>query len=197
MIDYKSVLGIAAAILGFVQYIPYIKDVLARKTRPHAFSWFVWGLPAGIVFIAQFLNGGGAGSWTTGITTILCTAIFILSLFRGEKEIALLDWISLILALLAIVLWIITKDALESVLLVTAADLLGMVPTIRKSVSRPYEETLSTYFTGGLKWLVSLPALTVISSITVIYPVAMLIANWLFVALLLMRRAAIGKADCQ
>lgn len=73
MIDYKVTLGCLALIATVIQYGAYIKDVLNRKTRPHAFTWFVWGLPCGIVFAAQFLNGGGAGTWTTAMTTLLCT----------------------------------------------------------------------------------------------------------------------------
>ncbi len=84
MIDFKLILGGMAAVAGVVQYAVYIKDVLGGRTRPHAFSWFVWGLPCGVIFAAQFLSGGGAGTWAIAMTAVLCTVIFILSLFYIE-----------------------------------------------------------------------------------------------------------------
>ncbi len=192
MIDYKIILGTTAAVAGFIQYVPYIRDILARRTKPHAFSWFVWGLPCGIVFAAQWVQGGGAGSWATGVTALLCTGIFVLSLFYGEKEITPVDWIGFISALIALALWAATKDPLGSVILITLADVLGFVPTIRKSVKKPRQETLSTYFIGGLKWLIALPALGAFSWTVWLYPVAMIGANWLFIPFVLARRAALA-----
>ncbi len=192
MVDYKSVLGVSATLMAFVQYGPYIKDILKGKTRPHAFSWFVWGLPCGIVFAAQFLGGGGAGSWATGMTAAISTLIFVLSLFYGEKEITLLDWISFAVALLAIVWWIATKDPLLSVVLITVIDIVGFVPTMRKSIKKPREETLSTYVISGLKWILSILAFDGFSFTVLLYPVAMVVANWLFVVLLLLRRRKIA-----
>jgi hypothetical protein len=91
------------------------------------------GLPAGIVFVAQLFDGGGAGSWATGVNTILCAAIFIFVLVRGEKEITRLDWICFLMVLASIALWGITKNPLGAVILITVADFLGCGPTIRKS----------------------------------------------------------------
>ncbi len=113
MFDYKFLLGIAGALAACLQYGLYIRDVLHGKTRPHAFSWFVWGLPCGVVFAAQFLGGGGAGSWTTAVTAILCTVIFLLSLFYGERNITKLDWASLAVALFAILLWVIRDSQIR------------------------------------------------------------------------------------
>ena len=188
MINVKLILGGLAVVAGIIQYSAYIKDIFCGKTHPHAFTWFVWGLPCGIVFAAQILSGGGAGSWATATTAILCTVIFILALFYGEKDIAPLDWISLAVSLFSVFLWVVVKDPLGSVLLITLIDLVGFVPTIRKSIQKPDEETMSTYVMGGVKWMLSLFAMSNFSFIIWLYPVAMIIANWLFVAMLLVRR---------
>jgi len=85
MMEYKIIFGSIAVGLSFIQYFPYIRDILRGTTKPHAFSWFVWGLPALIVFAAQALKGGGAGAWATGVTALLCTLIFVMSLSRGKR----------------------------------------------------------------------------------------------------------------
>lgn len=182
-----------ALIATVVQCGSYIVDIFRGKTRPHAFSWFVWGLPAGIVFAAQFVSGGGAGSWTTAMTAILCTVIFILSLFYGEKNVTALDMLSLFTALFAIFLWVLVKNPLGSVVLITIVDVVGFVPTIRKSIHKPTEETLTTYVTGGLKWILSLLAMSNLSFTVWFYPAAMVIANWGFAGMLLARRAITSR----
>lgn len=194
MSNVEYIFGMSAALAGVIQYIPYIRDILNGRTRPHAFSWFVWGLPCGIIFAAQVVEGAAAGAWATAVTTILCTFIFILSFFYGEKEIKLLDWICFALALLAVALWVITKNPLGSVILITIADMLGFAPTIRKSLKKPYDETLSTYAIGGLKWILSLFALKTLTFTICLYPIAMIIGNWLLVSLLLVRRSALTSA---
>jgi len=188
MFDVKVILGATSVVACLAQYIPYIRNVIKGRTRPHIFSWFIWGLPAGIVFAAQLLNGGGAGSWVTGLTAFLCTVVFLLSLFYGDRDIALLDWISFALALAAIGLWIITDSPLWSVILVTVSDVLGFVPTVRKSIVKPYEETLSSYLIGGLKWVLSMFALGAFSWTVWLYPLAMIAANWAGAVVIFVRR---------
>ena len=195
MPDVGVVLGSIALILGLFQYFPYIWDVLKNKTKPHAFSWFAWSLPTVVVFFAQIADNGGPGVWATGLTAFLCTVIFVLSLFKGEKDIRLLDWFSFIFSILGIALWFVTKNPLWAVGLTTAVDVVGFVPTVRKSILKPEEETRSTYFLGGLKWVFSVAALSNLSLVTLVYPIAMIFANWGFVALLAWRRMRYTKQN--
>lgn len=188
MLEFQMVLGGVALILGLFQYFPYIWDVLKNKTKPHAFSWFAWSLPTIIVFFAQMADDGGPGVWATGLTAFLCTVIFVLSLFKGEKDIRFLDWLSFAFSLVGIALWFVTKNPLWAVILTTAVDLIGFIPTIRKSILKPGEETQSTYFIGGLKWVFSVAALSNLSLITLIYPIGMIVGNWGFIAFLTYRR---------
>ena len=111
------------------------------------FRWFAWGLPLGIVFAAQWVEGAGGGSWVTIVTAVLCTVIFVLSLFRGEREITPVDWIGLIASLVALALWKLTKDPLGAVVLITLSNVLGFVPTIRKTLTKPGEE-----FSACMRW---------------------------------------------
>ncbi len=189
--EWQIIFGSIAVILGLFQYLPYAFDVFRGKTKPHAFSWFAWGLPTGIILFAQIADGGGAGVWATGVTALLCTLIFILSLFRGERNIVFIDWVSLSCSVVAIAAWTVTSDPLWAVILVTATDLFGFVPTIRKSVLKPEEETITTYIVGGSKWIFSMMALNTFSAVTLIYPLAMVIANWGFAVMLKVRRTTL------
>ena len=185
--DSKIFFGITSIIFSFAQFTPYIRDILKRKTHPHAFSWFVWGLPCSIVFAAQVSAGAGPGAWATAFTTIACTLIFLLSLKYGERDLHFIDWICLLLALLALILWDITKDPLSAVVLITLSDVLGFGPTIRKSILKPEDETMSSYFIASIKWIFALFALNKMTLVLWLYPVSMIVANW-FLVLVLMRK---------
>lgn len=47
-----------AVVLTFVGYAPYIRDTIKGKTKPHVYTWFVWGLVTAIAYALQ-LRGGG------------------------------------------------------------------------------------------------------------------------------------------
>ena len=190
--NHQSILGCIAAILTIIQYSYYIKEVVNRNTHPHAFSWFIWGFPCAIVFLAQFYDGGGAGTWTTALTTFFCTIIFFLSLFYGEKTITKLDWASLFIALLSIAFWVVIRDPLFSVTLITFIDVIGFIPTLRKSLNKPHQETLFAYWLGGLKWTMSILAMSHYSLIILLYPMTMLTANWGFGGMIFMRRFSLA-----
>ena len=162
--------------------------MLNGSTKPHAFSWFVWSLPTAIVFVAQLMKGGGAGSWATGLSLLLCTIIFVLCYWHGERDITRVDIAALTIGIIAILLWVVTDDPLDAVLLTTLADLIGFVPTARKSFAKPYEETASTYVVSVAKWSCSLLAMGSLTMINVFYGAAMIAANALMVMFLMYRR---------
>ena len=193
MADYKVVLGLGAIAIGFVAYIPYFINIFGRRTKPHVFSWFVWGLLEGIAFFAQLSKGAGAGAWATGFTAMMCFVIAAAAIFRGEKQITNPDWWSFFGALLGLVLWQMTDSPLLAIILVSLVDALAFVPTFRKSFFKPYEETATTYSLGIFKAAISLVALEAFNTTTWLYPASLVLTNTLFVTMLLVRRRKISR----
>jgi hypothetical protein len=73
--SYHVVLSVIVVILSLAAYIPYIKDTLRGKTKPHAFTWLVATITAGIAFALQLYGGGGIGAWPMFIITIICVVV--------------------------------------------------------------------------------------------------------------------------
>lgn len=191
--DDKALLGVLAVVIGFIGYAPYFRDIFRGKTKPHAFSWLVWGVLTGIAFVGQVVSDGGAGAWVTGFTAVICLAIFILALSKGKRDFPVVDWISLAGAGFALLLWFLTEDPLAAVILVSVIDALGFIPTYRKSYIRPSEETLFTYNMSSLKFVVGLFALESYSLVTVLYPLSLIVTNTVFVILLITRRKQLSS----
>ncbi|NND64344.1 MAG: hypothetical protein HKM24_00120 [Gammaproteobacteria bacterium] len=188
MTNLKVVIGIIAVVLAFAAYIPYLRDTLASRTKPHVYTWFVWGLAAMVIFALQFSEGGGPGAWVTFAVASLSITVFVLGFRVGDKDITWLDTGFLILALVALGLWLLADQPVLSMILLVATELLGFGPTVRKSWHQPYSETLSTYAINVVRHALSVFALTEYTIVTWLFPVSWTIANVLFVIFLLSRR---------
>ena len=191
--DYKITLGILSIVIAVISYIPYFRDIFSGKTKPHAFSWFVWSVLTGIAFAAQIVKHGGPGAWVTGLTALACLIISLLALYKGEKDFPLFDWTCLFLAFVALALWWFTKDPTGSVILITITDAIAFIPTFRKCYYKPHEETISTYILSIVKFVLGIFALSTFIFATWFFPVAITLMNTIFVAMVLIRRRAIKK----
>lgn len=190
-LEYKAVLGAVAIVVSILGYIPYFRDIRSGKTKPHAFSWLVWGVLNAIAFAGQIHGKGGAGGWAVGLTAVALFAIFALALGKGEKNIKPFDWLCLGGAVLALVLWVITSRPLTSIILITVVDAFGFLPTVRKAYTKPLQETLTTYEINTVKYLLVVLALQNYTLLTTLFPLAVAIMNGLFVVMLLFRRRQI------
>jgi hypothetical protein len=189
----KDAFGLLSLVLSIVSHVPYLRSIFVANTRPHAFTWLVWGAVMAIAFVAQLYGRAGAGSWATGLSAAFCLAIGIIALFRGEKHITRGDWIALLATLAAIPLWIATSDPLGSVLLVTFIDAVAYYPTFRKSWAKPDEELASKYVLTVVRYLFSLLALERYTIVTTVYQLVSILMEAGIVVMLLWRRAALRK----
>lgn len=55
--DYKLIIAIIAAVLTIIAYIPYFRDIFANKTKPHLFTWLIWGITQGTATVALLYGG--------------------------------------------------------------------------------------------------------------------------------------------
>lgn len=186
--EIKNIVGTIAVILTFLGYVPYIQDVLKGKTKPHVYSWFLWGFVTLIAFALQISAGGGIGSFVTLAAALVSLIIFGLGMREGKKDITKTDTLFFILGLVAVVIWLFAKQPIISIILVATIDMLGFIPTFRKSWNKPYSETLFTYLLNTFRHGLSIIALSNYSIVTWLYPVSWVLANGLFSLMLIVRR---------
>ena len=195
---YKELLAAAAIVLTFVAFGPYVRSIRAGQTKPHAFSWIVWGLGTFVVFLAQLADRGGSGAWPTGVSGIITAYIAVLA-YRGRSDTSItkVDWVFLAIAVAALPFWLLSSNPLVAVVLLTGMDLAGFVPTFRFAFLNPHEEHIGFYSLGALRNTVAIAALEHYSWTTVLFPAAVGAACALFVATVAYRerRAAASEPE--
>jgi hypothetical protein len=192
MFEIKTILSLIAVILTFVGYAPYIRSLAKNHTKPHIYSWFIWSLDGFIIFALQFTHGAGPGSFVVLAASLLAlTVLFLTILNKGKRDITLIDTIFTVLALLALIVWLFAKQPLISVILIMIVDVLGFLPTVRKSWHGPFTENAAFYAINVMRFAMALTALQAYSIITALYPAVWLIINALFTVMLVLRRKVI------
>ncbi|MEP3348786.1 MAG: hypothetical protein ABJN96_02405 [Marinomonas sp.] len=173
MLTFKLIFSIAAIVVTFVTFIPYIRSIWLGKTKPHVFSWVVWGTTTLIVFFAQLEAKGGIGAWPIGVSGILTIGVAYLAFLKSaDALITRSDWLFFCSALASLPFWYFTSDPMWAVILLTFIDLLGFGPTIRKAYHFPYEENLTFFMLFAMRNICALLALETYSLATVLFPLS-------------------------
>ncbi len=184
----KEVIGAIAVILTFAAYIPYYRDIFKGKTRPHIYSWSLWGLLTVLLVALQIKGGAGPAVWVTAAAGVLCIGVVLLSLKKGKKDITRSDTVVAILSVIAMFFWLIIDQPIVSIILVIIADMLAFIPTVRKSYNQPHSETLSLYVTNAIRFGLALLAVEHYTFLSTSWIVAWICGNTLLSILLVVRR---------
>lgn len=190
--DFRVILGLVATGLAIISYVPYITEMRNGKTKPHAFSWLIWAIITYIAGAAQLNGGGGWGSMVAFTTGTISAWIAYYSFRHRAITITRSDWISLIVALGAIPLWLITKQPLLSVIIISIIDLVAFWITIRKTYNLPYSENLAQNFMSTAKHALTMGAQQQFSWVTLLYPASLAITTAGFTLMILVRRKQVG-----
>lgn len=191
--DYHLLLSAIVIVLTFAGYGPYVRDIFRGKTEPHAFTWFVVTLSAFISYGLQVYGGAGVGAWPMLVISLICLLVFVLSLWRGTRDIRKSDIVFIGLSLIALFLWLVVKQPILSALLITTSEILSYVPTIRKSWNQPYSETLALYQISAVRHGLAVFALEKINIITAFSPAAWAVTNILITVILTTRRKQVPR----
>ncbi len=186
----KENIAIIAAILAVVGNLPYLWDVIKRKVEPHAYTWFVWSIVSCIVFFGQLSKGAGIGALPTGASEIFTIIIFFFSLPNGFKHVKKIDTFFLVVALLGLIPWILTKDPTISVIIAVSIDLIAFIPTLRKTWLKPKTETPLLYGTNVLRHALALFSLQTYNIATTLHSIVMIMANTTMTVFILRKKSS-------
>lgn len=184
--------GLLSIVVTLIGYLPYGQSLLKGHTKPHCFSWFLWGLNAFIIYFTQESGGAGPGAWAALLEGFMCGAVCLFAVKYGEHDITRCDVIALCLALGGIVLSLFVKSAYPAMVLCAVVDCMAFYPTIRKSWKKPDEEELSIYVITAFGCLLSMLALVEVNMLSMGNLVVLLVTQIGFVAMVMARRASLN-----
>lgn len=193
MLISKEVLGFIGVALVLVAYLPYLRDIIRKKVIPHPFSWLIWTATATAVFFIQTTNGSGPGAYPTATIALMAFSVFVLSYRMNKVRIKPLDILCLVIASAGIVVWLFIDQPLISLILLLSVEVIGFIPTIRKAIAKPYEDSISVWAISAFRHGFGLAAITHYNLVTILNPLVWIAMCVTFCTVVLWRRRTTKK----
>lgn len=175
--------GMAALSVGIatIAYAIMLWGIFRQNKHPSPVSWFGFGFCTAVGFLVQVYGGADMGSLVMGWTAFCCFVVAFTSWKTGGIEFTRLDQITFWLGVDAFVGWLVCYrghfDQTLAAIFATASDLFLYGPSIRNGWRKPEKENPSGYALNSVKFVPSLFAMGAYSFATVLYPVALILAN--------------------
>lgn len=148
--------------LQLITTLNYVRLTIAGRNKPNRVSFALFALAPFIGVAAATVDQG----WSMSLLPVLMSGLSPLMIFLASYvnkdsywKLGRFDWACGASALLALVLWYVTKDPLVAVVFAVIADLLAALPTVVKTWSHPETESPGVYAVAGLSSAVALLAL--------------------------------------
>lgn len=158
--EYFAFIGAIISTLGGFYYF---LETVRGKTKPNRVTYGMWTLFPLVVFVAQRAEGVEGISYTSlvyalpSLLTFLATFVVAKSYWKTRP----LDFWCLGSALLGIVLWVITDNALLALAFTLLADFSSSIPTLYKCYIAPETESSLAYTTVAFGSIITLMAVQV------------------------------------
>lgn len=189
----KLLFALSASALAILGNVPYLIDIVKKKVKPHPYTWLVWSIVSCIIFFGQLAKGAGIGALPTAASEIFTIIIFIFSLRYGFRDIQKIDTLFLVVALLGIIPWVLTKDPTVSVVVAVSIDLVAFMPTLRKTAKHPETESSILYLSNVARHILMLASLRAYNIATMLHSIAMITTNTVMSFLILRKRKSTSE----
>ena len=186
--NLPQILGLIAGILISVGYIPYVYEVLIKKTVPSRASWIIWSISTIIIAISVQLTGTTEAIWFPILDAAGCTLIFLLSIPYGSGGWTNTDKFTFAICIASLIVWYATGNPLTALMMNLTVYVSGYIPTIGKVWRDPRHESRlawSLFFAGSLVNLIAVLIGNDTGFAVWFYPVVLMIAVGSLYALLL------------
>ena len=156
-----SYFAIIAAIVSSLGTLYYFYETLKGKAQPNRVTWILWAIFPMIIFFAQRSQNTGVMSIISLSAGVLALLVFTASLFNKKSywKTKPFDYACLVLAIIGMVLWWLSKDANVAIIFAIIADSLTAAPTIKKAYLYPKSESWQAYTLNSLGFFIGILAI--------------------------------------
>jgi hypothetical protein len=188
--DLLPLLGLSAALVGIADTIPYLRDMLRGKTRPHRGTWLIWSLLSVLVFLSQRADGASWSLVAAGTQVVLNGLILALAACRGVGGLSVGDRAALAIAAGGAIGWAAADAPFVATTCVVVADVLALAMMVPKTYRDPGSETLATFVLAAVGGALATLAVGSADPALVTYPLYLTVANLGLAILIHQRRVA-------
>ena len=163
--------GLAAAFLSIYAFLPYIRDILAGRTRPERSSWLIWSLLSTVTLLSQAYEGATTSLWfaamQTGGTILICALTF----WKGDRrKFETEDSQVLTATAVGVWLWAEMETAAYAMMVTVSMSFMGGMMTMRKAFYDPDSETMATWGAFFVASALALVAVGKVDWVLMAYP---------------------------
>jgi hypothetical protein len=172
-----AIFGILAGLVGVVDTVPYVRDMLRGTTRPHRGAWLIWSVLAIVVCLSQRADGA---AWTlamAGTQAVVTTFVFVLAIRWGEGGLSTAEAATMALAGAGVAVWFVAEEPIVATTGVMIADLLAIAMMVPKVYRDPGSETLATYVLASVCGALAVGAVGAFDVSLLIYPAYYCVIN--------------------
>jgi len=170
MLKYIVFFGALVQLIGI---FAYIKDIFKGSVKPNRITWLLWSIAPMIATGAAISDGVTFAIIPIFMTGFAPFLVFLTSFINKQSywKLNKLDYICGMLAVLALILWGITKNPSIAILLAIISDAIAAIPTFIKTWEAPETESLAPYTTGLINAFTSFFALQFFNFSELAFPI--------------------------
>lgn len=159
--ETKYVLTVIAGVLFIIGFVPYIRAIVRKETKPTTASWLIWATLDTITLAGMFFKNAVNGQIIGAVLGAWVVAI--LALIYGTRGWTKLDKYCLGGAVLGIVLWLVFDNPVFGIVISNVVAFLGAIPTFKSAWGDPSREdkvAWTIYWLSCVVAVLAIPAWT-------------------------------------
>ncbi|MFA6251011.1 MAG: hypothetical protein WC603_00045 [Candidatus Paceibacterota bacterium] len=171
-------------LFGIIGSFFYIKDTIYGKTRPNRISWIFWTIAPFVGVYVAYQSGVSIPILISTFMAGFCPFLVVIFSFFNKNsywKTTKFDIGCGILAFIAIIIWVTTKNGILSLTFAIMADLFASIPTIIKSWQHSETETVAPYALGILNQLITFLIITNFSFLNYSFPIYFVLVNLIII----------------
>lgn len=183
-----AVVGLAGGLLAMVDPVPYVRDILRGRTRPHRGTWLIWSVLGCTALASQWASDGGWSLVVLSVQAASTTLVLLLSLRHGVGGVSAGELALLGLAGAGLLGWAVSAQPMVATGCVLVADVVGVLLMLPKTWADPWSETPSTFVLASASGVCGTVAVGGLVTELLLYPVYFALVNAVTAAVILGRR---------
>jgi len=187
MLEYLVFVGAAIQMIGIVSYG---RDVIKGTVKPNRVTWLLWSIAPIIGTLAAISTGVKWSVLPVFMAGFGPLIIFIISFVNKKSywHLTKFDYFCGASSVLALALWLITKQAELAIIFAIISDLFAAIPTLIKSWQEPETETVAPYLAGLFGIFSSIGILKMWTFCELAFPVYLLVINLALILIISRKR---------